>query len=125
MDNVAIYTTKNDKFVVIEAGSNIYATLLASNHMPAWTVNESGIEALSFIKKKTNTTLSENYKDVIEANLQEADAQEKTKLAEELKEQEKVSYKERIEALTEKFKNDPVKLAVLSKIAQELSEVEE
>ena len=33
------------------------------------------------------------------------------------------SYKERIEALTEKFKNDPVKLAVLSKLAQEVSEI--
>jgi hypothetical protein len=124
MDNVAIYTTKNDKFVVIESGSNIYATLLASNRCAKWTVNENAIEALSFIKSKTNATLSENYKDAVEANLQEADVQEKEKLAEELKEQEKLSYKERIEALTEKFKNDPVKLAVLSKIAQELSEAE-
>ena len=42
---------------------------------------------------------------------------------EEMKEQQKLSYKERIEALTEKFKNDPVKLAVLSKLAQEVAEV--
>lgn len=124
MDNVSVYTTKNDKFVVIEAGSNLYATLLASNHNAKWTINENAIEALSFIKTKTNTTLSENYKAIVEANLEAADEQEKQKLEEEIKEQQKLSYKERIEALTEKFKNDPVKLAVLSKIAQELSEVE-
>ena len=47
------------------------------------------------------------------------------KMENELKEREKLSYKERIEALTEKFKNDPVKLAVLSKIAQELSNINE
>ena len=31
-------------------------------------------------------------------------------------------YKSRIEALAEKFKNDPVKLAVVNKLAQEISE---
>ena len=53
-----------------------------------------------------------------------ADETEKARIAEELKAQEQQSYKERIEALTEKFKNDPVKLAVLSKLAQELNDVE-
>ena len=42
----------------------------------------------------------------------------------EIKENQKNSYKERIEALTEKFKNDPVKLAVLSKCAQQLQDAE-
>ena len=34
------------------------------------------------------------------------------------------NVREIFEALTEKFKNDPVKLAVLSKLAQELNDVE-
>ena len=42
----------------------------------------------------------------------------------ELHENEKQSYRDRIAALTEKFKNDPVKLAILSKMATELSEME-
>lgn len=124
MDNVAIYTTKNDKFVVMEAGSNIYSTLLASNRHSKWTVNENAIEALSFIKTKTNVSLSENYASLVESAMAAADAEEKTRIEEELKSQEKQSYRERIESLTEKFKNDPVKLAVLSKLAQELNEVE-
>lgn len=124
MDNVAIYTTKNDKFVVMEAGSNIYSTLLASNRHSKWTVNENAIEALSFIKTKTNVSLSENYASLVESAMAAADAEEKTRIEEELKSQEKQSYRARIEALTEKFKNDPVKLAVLSKLAQELNEVE-
>ena len=68
-------------------------------------------------------TLSENYKDVVSKAMATADEKEKETIAEELKDQEVVSYKERIEALTEKFKNDPVKLAVLSKLAQEIAEV--
>lgn len=124
MDNVSIYTTKNDKFVVIESNDSLYATLLASNHASKWTINENAIDAISFIKSKTNVSLSENYQSVIEASMEKADADEKARIEEELKVQEQQSYKERIEALTEKFKNDPVKLAVLSKLAQELNEIE-
>lgn len=124
MDNTAIYTTKNDKFVVIESGVNLYATLLASNRHSKWTVNENAIESLSFIKSKTNVSLSENYASLVESAVAVADEEEKTRIQEELKSREQQSYKERIEALTEKFKNDPVKLAVLSKLAQELNEIE-
>ena len=53
-----------------------------------------------------------------------ADKAEKERIAEELKATEHQSYKERIENLTEKFKNDPVKLAVLSKLAAELVEIQ-
>lgn len=124
MDNTAIYTTKNDKFVVIESGVNLYATLLASNRHSKWTVNENAIESLSFIKSKTNVSLSENYASLVESAVAAADEEEKARIQEELKSREQQSYKERIEALTEKFKNDPVKLAVLSKLAQELNEIE-
>ena len=124
MDNTAIYTTKNDKFVAIESGVNLYATLLASNRHSKWTINENAIESLSFIKSKTNVSLSENYTSLVESAVAAADEEEKNRIQEELKSQEQQSYKERIEALTEKFKNDPVKLAVLSKLAQELNEIE-
>ena len=110
--------------MVIEAGANLYSTLLASNRCTKWTINENAIEALSFIKSKTNVTLSDVYAGVLESAMSEADKEEKARVEAELKIQEHQSYKERIEALTEKFKNDPVKLAVLSKLAQELNEVE-
>lgn len=124
MDNAAIYLTKNDKFVVIESGSSLYATSLASNRISKWTINENAIDAISFIKSKTNVSLADNYQSVIESAMSVADEAEKARIAEELKATEQQSYKERIENLTEKFKNDPVKLAVLSKLAQELSGIE-
>lgn len=121
LDNVAVYSTKNDKFMVIESNQNLYATLLQSNRYPKWTINENAIDALSFIKTKTNVSLSENYKDLVTKVVENISDKEKEDLQKELKEQEINSYKERIETLTEKFKNDPVKLAVLSKLAQEIS----
>lgn len=123
MDNAAIYMTKNDKFVVIESNDSLYATSLMSNRTAKWTINENAIDAISFIKSKTNVSLSDQYQSVIESAMATADKEEKERIEEELKATEQQSYKERIETLTEKFKNDPVKLAVLSKLAQELSEI--
>lgn len=124
MDNVAVYTTKNDKFMVIEGGSNLYATLIASNRHSAWTINENAIDALSFIKSKTNTSLGEVYASVVESCMEKVSEEEKTKMAQEIKENETLAIKDRIANLTEKFKNDPTKLAVLSKLAQEINELE-
>ena len=125
MDNVNVYETKNDKFIVIEGGNKLYASLLASNRQTAWTINENAVDALSFIKTKTNVNISENYSEMVKSYMESVSEEEQEQKSQELKEQKIQAYKERIESLTEKFKNDPVKLAVLSKLAQELNEVEE
>ena len=125
MDNVSIYETKNDRFIVIEGANTLYASLLASRRHPAWTINENAVDALSFIKTKTNVNISENYADAVKNHLEKASEVEQETIKQELHEQKMQSYKERIEALTEKFKNDPTKLAILSNIAQELMNAEE
>ena len=124
MDNVSIYSTNRDKFVVIEAGNNLYSTLLQSNHNQRWTINENVVDALSFIKSKTNVSLSDKYKDMVEAHIEQSSIEEQAQIEADLKAQEIQSYKDRIASLTEKFKNDPIKLAVLSKLAQELNDIE-
>lgn len=121
MDNVSIYTTKYDKFMIIESEENLYATLLQSSRHQKWTINENAVDALSFIKSKTNVSLGDRYKEIVENNLEKASEEESQKIQEELENQKIESYRSRIEALTEKFKNDPVKLAILSKIAQQIN----
>lgn len=121
LDNVSIYHTKTDKFMVFESNDKLFATLLQSVKYQKWTIFENAVDALSFIKTKTNVNLSDRYKEIVENNLEQATAQEKARIQEELKEQEINSYRNRIEALTEKFKNDPVKLAVLSSLAESLN----
>ena len=125
MDNVSIYETKNDRFIVIEGENKLYASLLASNRHPAWTINENAVDALSFIKTKTNVNISENYSELVKNHIEAVSEAEQETIKQELHEQTVQSYKERIEMLTEKFKNDPTKLAILSNIAQELMTVEE
>lgn len=124
LDNVSIFSTRNDKFVVIEAGSNLYATLLQSNRHPKWTINENAVDALSFIKSKTNVSLSEKYSELVAEHIEKVSEEEKDKIEQELKENERNSYRERISQLTEKFKNDPTKLAVLSQLAAQLTDAE-
>lgn len=120
MDNVSIYHTNRDKFVVIESEDKLYATLLSSNHSPKWTINENAIDALSFINSKTRVNLGDRYKTLVESNIAAVSEQEQERIEEELKEQQISSYRTRVELLTEKFKNDPIKLAILSKIAQQI-----
>lgn len=123
LDNVSIYCTNNDKFLIIESGENLYATLLNSNHSAKWTINENVMDALSFIKTKTNVSLSENYKEMIEKHIETVSEEEKAQMEADLMTQEIQSYKDRIASLTEKFKNDPTKLAILSKLAQEVNKI--
>ena len=120
LDNVGIYTTKNDKFVVIESGSDLYATLLASTKHPKWTINEDAISALSFIKTKTNTELGEEYKKAVEITMQNESKEHQEEIEKQLQLNEEQSIKERIEALTEKFSHDPAKLAILAKLASDI-----
>ena len=125
MDNVSIYTTKNDKFIVIEGANTLYASLIASNRHPAWTINENAVDALTFIKSKTNVNISENYTELVKNHIEAVSEAEQETIKQELHEQTVQSYKERIEMLVEKFKNDPTKLAVLSNLAHELMTAEE
>jgi 23S rRNA maturation mini-RNase III len=121
LDNAAVYVTNNDRFLVIESETNLYSTLLKSTRHPKWTINENVVDALSFIKTKTNTSLNDIYKTNIDECIEKMADDEKQMVAENLKNQTHQNYRERIELLTEQFKNDPVKLAVLSKLANDLN----
>ena len=122
MDIVSIYETKRDRFMVVEAGDNLYATLLASTRSPKWTVNEDIMKTISFIKDRTNVSLNEQYAEKIKAVVEKVSKEEKAKIEEEIHNNTIESFKDRVATLTEKFKNDPAKLAVLAKVAQSLSE---
>lgn len=124
LDNSAIYTTGRDQFVVIECNENMYATLLRSNHNAKWTVNEDAVTTLSFIKSKTNVELGDRYDEAIQKYMATVSEEEKTKMEEKIKLDEKEGYKQRIADLTEKFKNDPSKLAVLAELAAKLADAE-
>ena len=80
---------------------------------------------MNFIKKKTNVDLSEQYAEKIQNLIAEAEKKDAETLKESLRQNEIQLRREKIEKLTQQFKNDPVKLAVLSKAAADLSALED
>ena len=125
MDNVGVYNTNSDSFLVVNEGTNMFATLLRSNHTGSWTVNTNVVEALEHIKKSTRVSLSERFNEQVKQVIEQVSEDDKIKMENELKENKVQSIKDRIANLTEKFKNDPTKLALLSQIAQDLQTAEE
>lgn len=121
LENVGIYSTKNSQFMVIESNENLIAESLQG--INKWSVNENALKTLDLIKSKTNVNLTEQYKSNIELAISEADRTSRNEIRKTLENNEILSVKERISLLTEKFKNDPAKLAVLSKLAEEVAEI--
>ena len=87
-------------------------------------LNESAMKTVAFIKDRTKVSLSDVYTNNIKESIDKADEKEKEAIQESMNKETIGSYKDRIAALTEKFKGDPVKLAVLSSLASDLADQE-
>lgn len=125
MDAVTIFSTPSHKFIVIESGNNAHAESIWSSRTPKWSCTSNILETVNFIKKKTNVDLSEQYAEKIQNLIAEAEKKDAETLKESLRQNEIQLRREKIEKLTQQFKNDPVKLAVLSKAAADLSALED
>lgn len=120
LDNTSIIESKNDKFILVECGGNVFATLLKSTHNPQWTINEGAMKAVDFIKSKTRIDLTEKLNEAIKTNIAKVSDEEKQVMEQELEDKEIQDVKDRIAALTEKYKDDPAKLAVLASLSESL-----
>lgn len=120
LDNTSIIESKNDKFILVECGGNVFATLLKSTHNPQWTINEGAMKAVDFIKSKTRIDLTEKLNEAIKTNISNVSEEEKQLMEQELEDKEIQDVKDRIAALTEKYKDDPAKLAVLASLSESL-----
>lgn len=123
LDNVRIFTTKNDRFLVIENGTNkLYSSLLASNHSQVWNINENAVDVVSFIKSKTNVSLGNLYTSQITESVKEMSKEKSEEINESLHDETIGSFKKRIEVLTEKYKGNAVMMAVLSDLASRVND---
>lgn len=122
LDNTQIIESKNDKFVIIENAENAFAYLISSNHNTGWKLNTTIVEAINFIKKNTNLNIAKDYKSNIDEQIKKTEEDKAKQIAEDIKKGELTARKQKIEMLTEKFKDDPATLAVLAKVAQALNE---
>lgn len=123
LDNTRVISTRNDKFIVIESEGNIYAESIQSTKPGKWAINESVLDAVEYIKKQTKVNISEMFTESIEKAYQERCVEEQEEIKENLKNDQIQERREKIAMLTEKFKNDPVRLAVLSQLAEDLNNI--
>lgn len=121
MTNVKIVESMNDRFLVIENKDRMFAMALQSNHTNAWKVNGSVVESLNFIKERTHLDLTKDFQKNIEEAYANRSEEEKRQIQESIENDAMAARKAKIEKLTEAYKNNPEKLAVLSTIAAELN----
>jgi hypothetical protein len=121
MDNVYVIESQFDKFFIIENDGKAVAKSIVSGHNVR--LNESGniTEVLNTIKKQTKIDLTEKYSESIGKNIRDAEEVEAKQIQESLEDSRNDQRRQKIEELTKRYKNDPAKLAVLSKIASELN----
>lgn len=121
LDNVKIITSKNDRFVIIENKENVVAYSVMSNHSTGWKVSTNIVEALDFIKKRTNLSLNKEYTKNIDEQIRKTEESNAEQIRESIENDAIQARKNKVADLIVKFKDDPARLAVLSKIAESLN----
>lgn len=121
MDNVYVIESQFDKFFIIENDGKAVVKSIVSGHNVR--LNEAGdiTEVLNTVKKQTKVDLTEKFSEAIGKNIRDAEETEAKQIQESLEESQNDQRRQKIAELTQRYKNDPAKLAVLSKIASELN----
>lgn len=123
LNNVSIISGANDRFIVIENNGNAYAKMLNTNHTAPWEAKGDIAQVVEAVKKHTRLDVTKLYEQAIGTAVEEAKRQEGIQIQENLQKTEIEKRKEKIAELTEKYKNDPVRLEMLSQVAAELSQM--
>ena len=124
LNNVSIINNNNDKFVVIENEGNAYAKLLRTNRSQPWEVKGDIAQIVEAVKKYTRIDISKLYEQSIEGAVAAAKEKEGQRVKENLEKEAMDKRKAKIAELTEKYKGDPTRLAMLSQIAADLAAIE-
>lgn len=123
LNNVSIINNNYDKFLVIENNKNAYAKMLRTNHSQPWEVKGDITKVVETVKKYTRLDITKLYEQQIGVAIEESKKEEGKMIQENLMETEIEKRKAKIAELTEKYKNDPTRLEMLSQVASELSKI--
>ena len=124
LNNVSIINNNNDKFIVIENEGNAYAKLLRTNRSQPWEVKGDIAQIVEAVKKYTRIDITKLYEHSIEGAVAAAKEKEGLQMKENLEKEAMEKRKAKIAELTEKYKGDPTRLAMLSQIASDLAGLE-
>lgn len=124
LNNVSIIFNNNDRFIVIENNGNAYAKMLNTNHTAPWEVKGDIAQVVEAVKKYTHIDITKLYENSIVGAVAAAKEKEGQQVKENLEKEAMEARKKKIAELTEKYKDDPTRLAMLSQIAAELNELD-
>lgn len=124
LNNVSVVSTSNDKFMVIEHQGNAYAKMISTNHTSPWKVKDNIAKVCESVKKYTHVDLKENYSESIKNVVETVKDEEAQQMLESLETDKMNERKQKIAELTERYKNDPVRLHILSQIASDLNNLD-
>ena len=123
LNNVSIINNLNDRFILIENNGSAYAKMLNTNHTQPWEVKGDIAQVCESIKKYTRLDITKSYTKSIENAIEEAKRQEGQQIKENLEKEAIEKRKAKIAELTERYKNDPVRLEMLSRVAADLNKL--
>jgi len=123
LNNVSIINGANDRFIVIENNGNAYAKMLSTNHTAPWEAKGNIAQVVEAVKKHTRLDVTKLYEQAIGTAVEAAKEKEGQQVKENLEKTEIEKRKEKIAELTEKYKDDPTRLAMLSQVAAELAHI--
>lgn len=120
-----VTTSRGKQFMIIEGKNSVNFTLLpTAQHRESFSKNYTSIvECLNDIKSMCQLDLTNLFEDRINAEFESKTAAEQKEVTESLEKASIQERREKIQMLTEAYKNDPATLAVLSRIALELNEL--
>lgn len=124
LNNVSIIYNNNDRFLVIENNGNAYAKLLRTNRSQPWEVKGNIAQVVEAVKKYTHLDITKLYEQAIESAVKDTAAKEAQQVKENLEKEAIEQRKQKIAELTEKYKNDPTRLAMLSQVAEDLAKLD-
>lgn len=126
IDNVKVISTGKSNVSLIEGFENYIVTVHNSIQNRIFSENyKSLVEALDIIKSNTHVDLRSLYKDKINEELNTKAIQEQKEVQKEMELEEIKARKQIVENLANKFKTDPLKLAIVNNIAKDLAQLEE
>lgn len=121
LNNVSIISNSNDRFIVIENNGNAYAKLLQTNHTAPWEVKGDIAQVVEAVKKYTHIDITKLYEQAISGAIEDTKQKEAQQVKENLEKEAIEQRKQKIAELTEKYKNDPIRLQMLSQVAADLA----
>ena len=128
LDQVKFMNCDNDtQLAIIEGKDNVNLTVFHSIHHGAYSKNyDYVVEALNEVVKTTGVDLKFMFEERINEDVKKLDPQAQ-EIKEQLEANKDAQYnirKKKIAMLAEQYKNDPVRISLLNKVAKDLSILE-